>query len=217
MKAYMEYAFDDLIHLTVFFCSGSQSVWCQSLFLFGGFWLEVSMWSTGNHGGLMVDFCASGQDQFNQCRETQTHYCQNQPGLLLQILHSRAQGEVVYHLPHWRAWGSPVNRLQIFQIYRLNIHRYGGVCLLGLWEHRFQKQRARRTVCVCWLCVYTGTVECGWGGWWCLVSFSGEGIKAQVALYSLRQNFHLTHFTQRDQCSPWLTWITSLQQFFQFS
>lgn len=43
--------------------------------------------------------------------------------------------------------------------------------------------------------VYWGALQCSWGGGRCLVSFSGEEMKAQVAPYSLRQNFHLTHFT----------------------
>lgn len=53
---------------------------------------EVCVWSSGRHGRHMVDFCPTGQDQFNQSREAKAHHRQNQPGLLLQVLHPRAQG-----------------------------------------------------------------------------------------------------------------------------
>lgn len=53
-------------------------------------------------------------------------------------------------------------------------------------------------MCISVVCSYS-TVECceDSSGVWCP---SGEGVKAQVALYSLRQNFHPVHFTQ---CDPW--------------
>lgn len=71
--------------------SGSQFVLRSSLFLLKDFaWTSTCEALGRRHGRLMVDFCPSGQDQYNQCRETQAHHCQNQPGLLLHVLHSRS-------------------------------------------------------------------------------------------------------------------------------
>lgn len=56
---------------------------------------NISLRVGGSHDGVMVGFRPSGQDQFNQCGQTQAHPCQKQPGLMLQVLYSRSQGEAV--------------------------------------------------------------------------------------------------------------------------
>lgn len=47
------------------------------------------------------------------------------------------------------------------------------------------------------------------------MSFSGEGIQAQVARYSLRQNFHLTHFTQQFTLAARNHILTAVFHFYQ--
>lgn len=80
------------------------------------FWPKASMWNVASHDRLVVDFCPTGQEEFNQRRATQAHHCQNQPGLLLQVLHSRSQGEAVLS-------SAPVSSLmEPNELHRVNKH-----------------------------------------------------------------------------------------------
>lgn len=54
----------------------------------GRLFIQVFQVFERSNGRPVVDFCASGQDQYHQCGKTQAHHCQNQPGIMLHVPHS---------------------------------------------------------------------------------------------------------------------------------
>lgn len=110
-----------------------------------------------SHDRPVADLRAPGQDQYHQCGETQAHHRQNQPGLLLHVLHPGPQGEIqLRSARELREWD------------KINVNRCN------------PNKNTKNGMCMRTVRLY-GTAGCSWDRGRCLVSFSGKVATAQVA------------------------------------